>query len=110
MRLINTKNTNVVALIAIVIAMASCKKSYTCSCTTNTVITVPAYPGYPGGTFTLPSETQSSAYAEKMTKAQAKSACDHEKETLENSEKDAFAKNALLKNIKYSVSTTCFVQ
>ncbi|MES2679907.1 MAG: hypothetical protein V4635_08490 [Bacteroidota bacterium] len=101
------------AIIFLVLATAlcvSCKKSYTCECTTNTVVTVPAFPGYPGGTFTLPSQTESKAYSEKMTKSQAKSACEHEKETLEATAKDAFAKNQFLKSFKYSLSTTCFVQ
>lgn len=65
-----------IILLLFIFAMTfpSCKKTYTCDCTVTEKITDDAT----GNTETFVYKNNTSVYSEKMTEAQAISACDHE--------------------------------
>jgi hypothetical protein len=67
-----------VIIIAMVLVCASCRKTYTCECTTT--ISVPT--GF--GSFPIPAQSEKKAYGSKMTKKQAEANCDHEAESIES--------------------------
>ena len=82
------KTTMMLVAALTVLTLASCKKSFSCSCKTTVSTT-----GYSSS-----SET-SEKYSLKMKEKQAKAACDNTKAILEKQSKDL--------NQGYSVSTSC---
>ncbi len=60
------------------VGTTSCGKYYSCECTTTSVINA-------GGTTTSTFKGTSSTFGRRMKKAEAQSACDHEREAIESS-------------------------
>lgn len=92
----------VLAILFVGLAMASCKKSYTCECAvveTDNSGSTPVVRTF---------KSTSSAYGEKMNEKQAKSACAHEqaalKGTYENFDTDNGAQPS---DPDYTYVTTC---
>ncbi len=77
------KNSHLFLISIVVIAIISCKKTYTCDCETNTVIS------FMGSVDSVYSKSKIVPYSEKMTETQAKSACDHEAESIKTTEENA---------------------
>ncbi len=102
------RKAHIFIIIVVTLIVASCKKEYTCDCTTNTVVKT-SIPGFPSTPITIPSSTSSKAYSEKMTNAQATAACDHEKLTLESTQEAAFREGfgQYAAFITFSYSTRC---
>lgn len=95
-------------MLALGLLTTSCKKTYTCECTTNTSVTVANVPA-PYNKFTLTSKSESKAYSAKMTEKRAQSACDHEAQTIQSTEEDALKKNAQ-PGFEFSPSTSCILR
>jgi len=96
------KNSHLFLISIVVIAIISCKKTYTCDCETNTVI---SFMGSGDSTYT---KSKTVPYSEKMTENQAKSACDHEAAAIKTTEENFI--NSLFPpgfGIFTQVSTTC---
>ena len=96
------KNSHLFLISIVVIAIISCKKTYTCDCETDTVIS------FMGSGDSIYSKSKTVPYSEKMTAAQAKSACDHEASSIKTTEENAI-KNQIPPGLGIStqVSTTC---
>lgn len=73
------KNITLLVAALVLIGFSSCKKAYSCECTTtlNYVGTTPDTYG-----------SKTTTYSEKMTKKQAQSACDHEAVTIKSNFND----------------------
>ncbi len=85
----------------LLLCIASCKKSYTCSCTTTTTFVVTGF-----GTFPIPSKTDDAAYSKRMTKKQAQSACGHQALTIQSLEEN-YAAAAASAYGKPTINTNC---
>ena len=96
------KNSHLFLISIVVIAFISCKKTYTCDCKTNAVIS------FMGSGDSIYSKSKTVPYSEKMTAAQAKSACDHEASSIKTTEEN-FINNLFPPGfgISSQVSTTC---
>jgi len=70
----------ILLLFIIIMAFPSCKKAYTCDCTVTQKITDDAT----GDVETFVYKNNTSVYSEKMTEAQALSACDHEETGIQS--------------------------
>lgn len=81
----------------ILIGLSSCKKSYSCQCTTTITAQGSPSENYP---------TTSKTYSEKMTEKQAKSACSHEETTVKTSIDDNINKVGAYGYITTNVSCT----
>ncbi len=66
-------------VLACVLVLMSCKKTYTCECT---LIRNHTSHGSPDSTYTENYNGGSSAYGQKMTEKQAKAACKHEEQSI----------------------------
>jgi hypothetical protein len=88
------------AVMVLVLACVSCKKTRTCECTTTTTGTSQGF------SLNFPSKSDSKAYSKKMTKKQAEAACDHMAESIESTEEDTWAKNPD-PDVTFSVKTKC---
>lgn len=84
---------------------ASCKKSYTCDCTSVTTFSAALTGSTP---FVINSKSTSVAYSEKMSEKQAKSACDHEAISIKSSE-DAYIVDQGAGGL-VTVVTTCAIK
>jgi hypothetical protein len=85
------------ALLVIGLASVSCKKIYTCDCvasSTNSNLSFNAY-------------NTSKAYSKKMTKKQAKAACDHEELALKSSIESLIENSAVPQDPDDLVSVAC---
>lgn len=78
----------------------SCKKPYTCTCTTTTT--------YSGGSPDI-NKSHVKEYSEKMTQKQAESACDHEEQAIKSTFDASFTENGSQPAFG-QVSTTCELQ
>ena len=76
------KNSHLFLISIVVIAIISCKKTYTCDCETNTVIS------FMGSGDSIYTKSKTVPYSEKMTENQAKSACDHEAAAIKTTEEN----------------------
>ena len=96
------KNSHLFLISIVVIAIISCKKTYTCDCETDTVIS------FMGSGDSIYSKSKTVPYSEKMTEKQAQSACDHEASSIKTTEENAI-KNQIPSGLGIStqVSTTC---
>lgn len=96
------KNSHLILISIVVLAIISCKKTYTCYCETDTVISSM------GSGDSIYSKSTTVPYSEKMTAAQAKSACDHEAASIKTTEENAI-KSQIPPGLGIStqVSTTC---
>ena len=83
------KKITLLAAVIAVASFASCKKAYTCACTTT--VTSPNYLGT--GTTTNVYNDDAAAYGKKMNKKTAQSACDAEKASMEQTFKNAETSN-----------------
>ncbi len=63
----------------VMLLLSSCKKIYTCECTTNYT-----YKSSSGSLFTVAYPGETMEYSEKMKEKQAKAACAHEVPTIES--------------------------
>ncbi len=84
----NFKSATLIVAVLAALSLASCKKSFSCSCKTTISTTG----------FSSSSEVKE-AYGLKMKEKQAKAACDNTKEIVEKQAKDL--------NQGYNVSTSC---
>ncbi len=96
------KNSHLFLISIVFFAIISCKKTYTCDCKTNAVIS------FMGSGDSIYSKSKTVPYSEKMTAAQAKSACDHEASSIKTTEEN-FINNLFPPGFGISpqVSTTC---
>lgn len=85
------------------LATVSCKKTYTCECST---ITSASSQGF---SISFPSKSDSKAYSKKMTKKQAEAACDHMAESIESSERAIFEQDPD-PELQLSVKTKCSLE
>lgn len=69
-----------------VLALASCKKKYTCDC--STVVSESRGGGTTNYLFTFPADKKQ--YSEKMTKKQAEAACEHQQNAIETVFKNGY--------------------
>jgi len=80
---------------------ASCKKSYTCNCTT----TDRDSSGSTVQTYTY--KNSSTVYSEKMSKKQAEAACKHEEQAVHSTYSNWFSNNGSSPDPKYTTTTSC---
>lgn len=96
------KHILLAAVSMLAIASVSCKKTYSCDCTTTTTVSIPGFGSIPVVT------KSNEAYSAKMTKKQAQAACDHEAITIESMEKDVIAKDT--SGLDITASTKCKIE
>jgi hypothetical protein len=89
-----------VAVMFLALACTSCKKAYTCECTTTTTGTSQ------GVSLSFPSKSDSKAYGKKMSKKQAEAACDHMATSVQSTEENAFAQEPD-PDVTFTVKTKC---
>ncbi len=96
------KNSHLFLISIVVLAIISCKKTYTCDCETDTVIS------FMGPRDSIYTKSKTVPYSEKMTAAQAQSACDHEAASIKTTEENAI-KSQIPPGLGIftQVSTTC---
>jgi hypothetical protein len=99
---ITMKKVIIPALAIAMLSLASCKKAYTCACTSTWSYTI-------GSTsYTDTYDDDAAVYSKKMSKKTAQAACDAEKASVEKT-----FQNAITENGQYpmdsgeSLSTTC---
>jgi phage-related tail protein len=86
----------IVLLIAAIASLgfASCKKAYTCECTTTIT----------SGSFSDSYLSSAKEYSKKMSKKQAQSACDHEAESIQSTANNSITDNG--NDPAFAVATT----
>ena len=94
------KNVTLVLILLVFLSLVSCKKSYTCDCTTVTTAVDPKYPSV------IRNESTSMPYSEKMTEKQAKATCDHQAESIKSTYNNSFTGNGTRANFA-DVSVSC---
>lgn len=92
------KTYSLMGAAVLALLLVSCKKLYTCNC--STVSNTPSSSG------SLITNTKSVQYNEKMTRSQAKAACEHEQASIKSTEESFFL------NSGYTVTanTSCVIQ
>jgi len=91
------KKITILALALVAISFASCKKEYTCACTTTI--------SYSGGNDLYKDDAQ--PYSKKMSKKTAEAACDEKQTAIDASYKNAFTDNGVDQNPGISAKTAC---
>lgn len=83
--ILNRKEMRKIILITAIISLGSvsCKKTYTCECTTSS--------NYAGAIEN--NKSGATKYDSKMTKKQAQSACDHEAQSIKSTFENSFSEN-----------------
>lgn len=88
--------TILLTLLLLSFVSISCKKKYTCECTTTS--------NYAAITET--NKSMANTYNSKMTKKQAQSACDHEAQSIKSTFENSFSENGTA-STTVTVVTTC---
>jgi hypothetical protein len=92
------KKITILAVAALAISFASCKKSYTCACTTTL-----NFSGSTPSTY----KDDATSYSKKMNKKTAEAACDNKKASLDASWKNGLTDNGTDPNPGVTASTSC---
>ncbi|MGZ3930545.1 MAG: hypothetical protein ACXVPQ_08320 [Bacteroidia bacterium] len=92
---------NIILTVLLVTALVSCKKNYTCSCTTTIIYPNNSQDVYQSGT---------DPYSKKMTEAQAQAACDKQGRDLDKMYLNAFTDNGQYSSGGYSAKTSCSIR
>jgi len=92
------KKLTILAVAVLAFAATSCKKAYTCSCTTTF-----NYSGFSPDTY----KDDSEEYSKKMTKKTAEAACDNKADSFDNSYKNALTDNGTDTNPGVTAKTEC---
>jgi hypothetical protein len=94
------KKITILAVAALAISLASCKKSYTCACTTTI--------NFNGSTISNAYyKDDATSYSKKMNKKTAQAACDNKKASLDASWKNGLTDNGTYPNPGITASTSC---
>lgn len=91
------KKITILAVALLAISFASCKKEYTCACTTTL--------SYTGGKDDYKDDAQ--AYSKKMSKKTAEAACDEKQVAIDASYKNALTDNGVEPDPGVTAKTAC---
>jgi len=94
---------NLFFFLILIFTGASCKKAYTCQCSTTTTIPSSVTQGDP---YTTINRSQNIEYSAKMKKKQAEAACEHEQQTISSIMQNGWTENGTYNSGIVSV-TTC---